>query len=65
MSHKDGRQHPVLAVVDPQGLLLVIGRTQARLAMTPTMMRQKAIELLRYAEEAEREKNKTGGGKQD
>ena len=31
---------------------------QARLAMTPTMMRQKAIELLRYAEEAEREKTK-------
>jgi len=63
MSLKDGRQHPVLAVVDPQGLLLVIGRTQARLAMTPTMMRQKAIELLRYAEEAEREKDQAGCSK--
>ena len=65
MSHKDGKQHPVLAVVQPQGLLLVIGRTQARLAMTPTMMRHKAIELLKYAEEAEREKDKAGCNEQD
>lgn len=59
------KEHPVLAVVQPQGLLLVIGRTQARLAMTPTMMRQKAIELLKYAEEAECEKDQAGCSKQD
>ena len=59
------KEHPVLAVVQPQGLLLVIGRTQARLALTPTMMRQKAIELLKYAEEAEREKDQAGCSKQD
>jgi hypothetical protein len=33
--------------------------------MTPTMMRHKAIELLRYAEEAEREKDKAGCSQQD
>jgi hypothetical protein len=33
--------------------------------MTPTMMRHKAIELLKYAEEAEREKDQAGCSQQD
>ncbi len=42
-------------------MTLVIGRTQARLPMTPQMMRWKAIELLKYAEEAERQQEADSG----
>ena len=58
MSHN---QHPLLAIPNDKGLLLVIGTIQAQLALTPTMMRQKAIELLKRAEEAERQESKAGG----
>lgn len=57
--------HPLLAVVTPQGLTLVIGQTQAQLPMTPQMMRSKAIELLKYAEEAERQGKETSRSEQD
>jgi hypothetical protein len=46
-------------------LTLVIGRTQAQLAMTPTMMRWKAIKLLEYAEEAERQNKEASGSEQN
>jgi hypothetical protein len=58
-------EHPVLAIVTPNGLTLVIGRTQAQLAMTPTMMRWKAIKLLEYAEEAERQNKEASGSEQN
>jgi len=54
-------KHPILAVISPEGMTLVIGRTQARLPMTPQMMRWKAIELLKYAEEAERQQEADSG----
>ena len=59
---KDGRQHPVLAVVDPQ---FVAGDwAHPRVGYTPTMMRQKAIELLRYGRSGAR-KDQAGCSKQD
>tara|TARA_R100000654_G_C2615519_1_gene117487 strand:+ start:344 stop:490 length:147 start_codon:yes stop_codon:yes gene_type:complete len=42
-----------LAVVNNEGMLLVIGDLNAQMDMTPKQMRQHAMELLKRAEEAE------------
>ena len=47
------KPHPLLAVVNNEGMLLVIGDLNAQMDMTPQQMRQHAMELLKRAEEAE------------
>jgi hypothetical protein len=42
-----------LAVVNNEGMLLVIGDLNAQMDMTPQQMRRHAMELLKRAEEAE------------
>ena len=52
-SHSSSKPHPLLAVVNNDGMLLVIGDLNAQMDMTPKQMRQHAMELLKRAEEAE------------
>ena len=47
------KPHRLLAVVNNEGMLLVIGDLNAQMDMTPKQMRQHAMELLKRAEEAE------------
>ena len=50
--------HPALAIPNLDGLLLVIGKNERQLSLTPRQMRAKAIEILERAEEKERQEEK-------
>ena len=52
-SHSLNEPHPLLAIPNNEGMLLVIGDLNAQMDMTPKQMRQHAMELLKRAEEAE------------
>ena len=51
--HLSSKPHPLLAVVNNEGMLLVIGDLNAQMDMPPQQMRRHAMELLKRAEEAE------------
>lgn len=57
-SHSLSKPHPLLAVVNNEGMLLVIGDLNAQMDMTPQQMRRHAVELLKRAEEAEAKASK-------
>ena len=52
--------HPALAIPNLDGLLLVIGKNERQLSLTPRQMRAKAIEILERTEEKERQEEKAG-----
>ena len=52
------KPHPLLAVVNNEGMLLVMGDLNAQMNMTPQQMRRHAVELLKRAEEAEAKASK-------
>jgi len=52
-SHSLNEPHPLLAIPNNEGMLVVIGKLQAQIDMTPKQMRRQAMELLKRAEEAE------------
>jgi len=56
-SHSLNEPHPLLAIPNNEGMLLVIGDLNAQMDMTPKQMRQHAMELLKRAEEAEARAN--------
>ena len=57
-SHSSSKPHPLLAVVNNEGMLLVMGDLNAQMDMTPQQMRRHAVELLKRAEEAEAKASK-------